>query len=374
MLFSGRLLTLTVRDWSDPNNKFATYDVKSFVDQASYYDLSVSLINSSATSWTNPLQYSFSWSIGGIIGPTGATGPAGSGATGSTGSQGPTGSIGSTGVDGAISSRWSFKSTTSFSNPGNGSFDTDSSTISSITKFSISNINSYGVNYSNWLSHFLSTYPYVQITDLTDNSITGVFKAVTYADNTTYYDIGVTTAVFGNGTLVSGRIYSISFSSVGGSSPGPTGPTGPTGSSISIANPGSTRILTSNSSGTGASAQPNLTFDGQELRVTGQGVSNIFSIGTTSGNVNINWDNGNVQTVTLNGTTTLIYSNIIAGGVYNLQVTIGATSAVTWPSGSIFPSGATAAFSTTVNAIDLVSIVAGGTGTTLLTVVNKSFS
>lgn len=142
-----------------------------------------------------------------------------------------------------------------------------------------------------------------------------------------------------------------------------------------INNAGDNRLLTSNSS-TDINAESNLTFDGNELKVTGQGVSNLFTNGATSGNVTINWDNGNVQTLTINATVSnLYYTNIIPGGVYTLVLSIGATGSniTNWPTGTLWPNGNTPTLTTTVGAVDIVSVVAIGTASNLYTVINQKF-
>jgi len=240
MLNSGRIITLTVRDLLDPTSTFATYQVTQMTNNAGYFSLGVSYINSGIGAWSVSLDYSFSFGIGGIQGATGPTGPAG--AQGPTGAQGP---IGNTGA-------------------------------------------------------------------------------------------------------------------------------------VQIANAGDNRLLTSDAAGSTAQAETNLTFDGQELRVTGQGVSNIFSIGSTSGTtVTVNWDNGNVQSMTIAAPiTNLIYSNTLSGGVYTLIVEIGASGAAigNWPAGTRWSGGATGTLSIPAGTIDILSVVAGGTSSNLFTILNKNFA
>jgi hypothetical protein len=107
--------------------------------------------------------------------------------------------------------------------------------------------------------------------------------------------------------------------------------------------------------------------------VGGQGYSPLNDIGSTSGNVTVDWNNGNSQKVTIIGSTTLSYSNAQSGGMYALQINIGATGAtVTWPTGTKWPDGVTATLSQNVNTINVASILVSGTD--YLTVNQKGFA
>ena len=65
----------------------------------------------------------------------------------------------------------------------------------------------------------------------------------------------------------------------------------------------------------------------------GQYYSKFHNKGNSgAGTVNIDWDEGNFQLLTLTGSPTLTFSNMQAGGRYLLKIKTGAGSfSVTWP-------------------------------------------
>jgi hypothetical protein len=61
----------------------------------------------------------------------------------------------------------------------------------------------------------------------------------------------------------------------------------------------------------------------------GQAASKTNAVGSTGGSVTLNWDNSNIQTLTLTSNiTTLTKSNPIDGAVYTLFLTQGATGGI----------------------------------------------
>jgi hypothetical protein len=99
----------------------------------------------------------------------------------------------------------------------------------------------------------------------------------------------------------------------------------------------------------------------------GQAASLTNAIGSTGGSVTLNWDNSNIQTITLTSSiTTLTKSNPIDGAVYTLFLTQGGTGGktVSWGSDVEWPGGTPPTLSTAAGAIDAVSLVyiAGVTG------------
>lgn len=99
--------------------------------------------------------------------------------------------------------------------------------------------------------------------------------------------------------------------------------------------------------------------------VGGQAYSSSHSLGTTSGTVNIDWNNGNVQIITLNGAFTLgTSSNHVSGAKYILIVKQDATGSRTGNFSSStykFPGGTEPTLSTGANAVDIISFVSDGT-------------
>ena len=105
----------------------------------------------------------------------------------------------------------------------------------------------------------------------------------------------------------------------------------------------------------------------QSLIAYGQAASKTNAVGSTGGSVTLNWDNSNIQTLTLTSNiTTLTKSNPIDGAVYTLFITQGGTGGktVSWGSDVEWPGGTPPTLSTAAGAVDAVSLVyiAGVTG------------
>ena len=99
----------------------------------------------------------------------------------------------------------------------------------------------------------------------------------------------------------------------------------------------------------------------------GQAASLTNAVGSTGGSVTLNWNNSNIQTLTLTSNiTTLTKSNPIDGAVYTLFLTQGGTGGktVSWGADVEWPSGTAPTLSTAAGAVDAVSLVyiAGVTG------------
>ena len=99
----------------------------------------------------------------------------------------------------------------------------------------------------------------------------------------------------------------------------------------------------------------------------GQAASKTNAIGSTGGSAAINWDNSNIQTLTLTSNiTTLTKSNPIDGAVYTLFLTQGASGGYTvaWGADVEWAGGTGPTLSTAIGAVDAVSLVyiAGVTG------------
>ncbi len=99
----------------------------------------------------------------------------------------------------------------------------------------------------------------------------------------------------------------------------------------------------------------------------GQAASLTNSVGSTGGSVTLNWDNSNIQTLTLTSNiTTLTKSNPIDGAVYTLFLTQGGSGGYTVDFGADvdWAGGTGPTLSTAIGATDAVSLVyiAGITG------------
>ena len=111
------------------------------------------------------------------------------------------------------------------------------------------------------------------------------------------------------------------------------------------------------------------TLHSESILANGQGVSKGHNIGSTGGTVTIDWDNSNIQKITLTSNiTSLTLSNPIQGGVYSLIVEQGGVgNTITWPSGAIkWPGGTpptlTSGATGDTDVISLIYDPAGGTG------------
>lgn len=125
---------------------------------------------------------------------------------------------------------------------------------------------------------------------------------------------------------------------------------------------GSGEVAYNNGDGTlGASA--NLTFDGNDLSIVGQG--HIPTITLTDG-ATINWDmnNGSVAKVTLGGARTMAApTNLKDGGTYLLRIIQDGTGSrtITWNSVFKWSGGTAPTLSTGAGAIDIISFTSDGT-------------
>jgi hypothetical protein len=129
--------------------------------------------------------------------------------------------------------------------------------------------------------------------------------------------------------------------------------------------------------GPGLTSEKTNTVHVDNLITYGQAASKTHTIGNTGGTVTVNFDNGNVQTLTLTSSiTSLTKSNPIDGGVYTLFLKQGGagSNTVAWGA-DVDWAGATApALSTAIGAVDAISMVyiAGVTG--YYANINKNFA
>lgn len=85
--------------------------------------------------------------------------------------------------------------------------------------------------------------------------------------------------------------------------------------------------------------------------------------GNSGTSLAVDFDEGNVQTVTLTGNVTLSFSNTKSGAAYTLILKQDATGSrtVTWPAAVKWPSGTAPTITVTANAVDIVTLVFDGT-------------
>lgn len=102
-------------------------------------------------------------------------------------------------------------------------------------------------------------------------------------------------------------------------------------------------------------------MDGRQMKVAGQYASTKFAL-IDGATIALDWNNGNVQSVTLAGNRTFTFANPITGGRYLIVLKQDATGSrtITWP--TIKWRGGTApTLTTTANKTDLITIVWDGT-------------
>ena len=114
-------------------------------------------------------------------------------------------------------------------------------------------------------------------------------------------------------------------------------------------------------------AEKSNTVHVDNLIAFGQAASKTNAVGSTGGSVTLNWDNSNIQTLTLtDNITTLTKSNPIDGAVYTLFLTQGGTGGktVSWGTDVEWPGGTPPTLSTAAGSVDAVSLIyiAGVTG------------
>ena len=119
--------------------------------------------------------------------------------------------------------------------------------------------------------------------------------------------------------------------------------------------------------GANLSSEKTNTTHVNSLIAYGQAASKTNVIGATGGTVTLNWDNSNIQTLTLDSNiSTLTKSNPIDGAVYTLFLTQGASGGYTvaWGADVDWAGGTGPTLSTAIGAVDAVSLVyiAGVTG------------
>lgn len=99
-----------------------------------------------------------------------------------------------------------------------------------------------------------------------------------------------------------------------------------------------------------------------KLDVVGAIYSRLVTL-TSSSTVAVNWNSGNVQTLTLSTSPTLTFSNGQAGGEYKLILKQDSTGGrtVTWPAGIKWAEGIVPTLTTSANGIDVIEFINDGT-------------
>lgn len=97
--------------------------------------------------------------------------------------------------------------------------------------------------------------------------------------------------------------------------------------------------------------------------VYSQYASNLNAIVFSSPTTAIDWDDGNVQSITLTGNVTFTFANPLLGGRYLLLVKQGnvGSNTVTWPATVLWSGGTAPTLTTTLNKVDIITFVWDGT-------------
>lgn len=159
----------------------------------------------------------------GATGPRGATGSQGPigpiGLIGPQGTQGATGPQGVQGVygnDGSNSSRWIFTNlNVPPTDPTSTYFNADIDSLNVISSINISSDNVNFSNYKPWLDSISTLFDagfniILQLTEVGNNSISGIYNITGKTDNVTFYNFTLNPIV-GNGSLTPDGVYTISY-------------------------------------------------------------------------------------------------------------------------------------------------------------------
>ena len=176
------------------NSNIGIYFVSTILNNTSYYTISLTNYSGSGN-LTNSADYTISFLLNGADGSPGTPGTEGN--------------------DGSNSSRWHFTSSyTAFATPPAGNFITDSSTLSTVTKMSISYINNDSIDFYNWLTALKNgNQPILQIVEVgTYSNVIGTYSVGVgkVVDNTTWFDVPLT-FISGGGSLTDTNLYTISW-------------------------------------------------------------------------------------------------------------------------------------------------------------------
>ena len=193
------------------------------------------------------------------LGLTGTTG-----LTGATGPEGDSGPNGADGSDGSNSGRWAFNGIQPASiDPSAENFITNATAINALTKIWISNTSNGGSSFFGWLNNArtlrnLGNTLFLQITELGNNNIIGVWDVSSIIDETGYFEINLASNLVGSGVLTEDSIYTISYVFNGKSGAtgltgfnGATGATGATGGTGFIGGTGATGLGATGATGIG---------------------------------------------------------------------------------------------------------------------------
>jgi hypothetical protein len=138
-----------------------------------------------------------------------------------------------------------------------------------------------------------------------------------------------------------------------------TGLFSPTAGAVAVAS-GASEIMRVNATGLGIGS----TVPAAALDVTGQVYSRRSAL-TYASTITVNWQNGNVQSVTLTGNPTITFSNGQDGGRYILIVEQDGTGSrtVTW-SNANWPGGTAPTLTTTASKWDYITFIYNGVSST----------
>jgi hypothetical protein len=106
-------------------------------------------------------------------------------------------------------------------------------------------------------------------------------------------------------------------------------------------------------------ANSTITDDGSAVTFDQQFNATLNNVGNSSTAVTVNWNDSNIQLVTLTGNATLTFTNPASGGRYVLIVKQDATGSrtVTWPAAVLWSGGSAPTLTTTASKVDVISFL-----------------
>ena len=349
---------ITIQDQASHVN-FQTWTITSKTDNSTYWTYGVTL-NTSTHSFSNndPILLIV------VSTPSGSSGSSGvNGTSGTSGINGTSGTSGATGPEGlGLTTKNIGLTAGQFAWNAGGSYsyyDWAFTVPFNTTNYSVDvQWNSNSTLGGPLWADFSGVYGNIALRNKTNTGITISLEGVDLTNPSNQDFLFYAQAIALGETSLPGQDGSSGSSGVSGTS-GTSGTSGATGA-YTVANYGAGRITFSDGSSTGIGASPNLVFNGQVLGVTGQAATYAYSVGSTGGTVTLNWNNSNIQRVTLTSSiSSLTKLNPVDGAVYTLQLTQGGSGGYTiaWGSDFRWPGGTAPTLSTAIGAVDFISFV-----------------
>jgi hypothetical protein len=229
---------------NDTSSVLGYYLIDSIIDDVENSNFVLTVTSISANGDFTPENiYSISWTLSGLNGVNGDSGTSGSsgtsgldgtsgtsgkngvdGSSGTTGTSGTTGSSGISGNDGANSIRWNFYGLSTDARAGY--FSVDNAILTDLKTIHLSKFDVYTNNVYNWLLNLSSVDlngVFLQLVELGNPQINGIYTISGIVDNSYYFTLTVNAVYTSTGFLNTDKIYSISWAGGGSGSAGTSG-------------------------------------------------------------------------------------------------------------------------------------------------------